>query len=548
MNTFMFKAEFCTAVLLLLSIFSIDTATAQQDKDIPHLRIQGTATQLVVNGKPFLMLGGELGNSSASDLEYLKPYWNKFHKMHLNTILAPVYWELMEPQEGMFDYTLVDGLIKDAKEANMKLVLLWFGTWKNSMSCYAPAWVKTNLERFPRAQDKTGKGMEILTAFNRNTLEADKKAFVALMKHVRSVDRNDQTVIMVQVENEIGHLPDARDYCHQATELFQSQVPTSLMTYLQVHKETLTPELKSLWQSTGYKTSGSWEEVLGKSVNTDEVFMAWQYSIYVNEIAAAGKAEYPLPMYVNAALIRNGYLPGQYPSAGPLPHIMDIWRAGGTTIDFFSPDIYFPNFSEWATKFHRPGNPLFIPEATGIHQCASHAFYAFGQHEAMGFSPFSIESLDPETHRLTQSYSVLQQLAPVILQQQGRGTMAGVLLDKDHAQETTYLGNYILHASFELNDKYATQTTDVDPRGGGLIMQVGPDEFIVAGTGIIVTFESQNSSFPLAGFLSVDEGKYVNGTWVPGRRLNGDQDHQGRHIRLSYSDFEIQRVKLYQYK
>ena len=510
LNKFISKKRYF-ALVIFLSVFINTSIHAQQEKNIPHLRTQGTATQLIVDGKPFLILGGELGNSTASNLADIKPFWENFQKVHLNTILAPVYWELMEPQEGVFDFSLVDGLIKDARKANIKLVLLWFGTWKNSMSCYAPAWVKTDLERFPRAQEKTGKGMEILTAFSRHNLEADKKAFVALMNHLRSFDQSEQTVVMIQVENEVGNIPDARDYCRQATELFHSQAPQQLMTYLQAHKDSLIPEFKTFWQTTGYKTSGTWEEIFGKSLSTDELFMTWHYSKYVNEIAAAGKAEYPLPMYVNCALNKDGYVPGQYPSAGPLPHLIDIWKAGGSSIDIFSPDIYFPNFADWCTKYHRSGNPLFIPEANGIHQCAANALYAFGQHDAMGFSPFFIESLNPETHRITKSYALLQQLTPLILQQQGLGTMAGVLLDKDHAQGTIYLGNYILHATFELNDKYATPATDVDPRAGGLIIQTGADEFIVAGSGIIITFESKNPLLPLAGFLSVDEGKYVNG-------------------------------------
>ncbi|MFO7445671.1 MAG: DUF5597 domain-containing protein, partial [Ignavibacteriaceae bacterium] len=428
------------------------------------------------------------------------------------------------------------------------LVLLWFGSWKNSMSCYAPEWVKKDIEKFPRALDINSMGKEILTTFSSNNLEADKKAFVMLMKHLKEIDSDDNTVIMVQVENEIGMIPDARDYYGKANEAFKSDVPAELTGYLKEHKENLIPEFLDYWKGNGYKTSGTWEEIFGKSLKTDEVFMAWQYSKYVEEITSAGKAEYPLPMFVNAALIREGYKPGQYPSAGPLPHIMDIWRAGAPSIDFLSPDIYFPNFVEWCKKYDRSGNPLFIPEATGNHQSAANAFYAIGNHNAIGFSPFAIESLDPENHRLTQSYNVLSQLTPVIFQHQGKGTMAGVLLDKDNPEEKIKLGSYTLNFSFELNDRYASQPADEDPRGGGLVIQTSNDEYIIAGSGLIVTFESNNNEFPIAGIVSIDEGKYADGQWIAGRRLNGDQNHQGRHIRLPYGSFSIQHIKLYQYK
>jgi beta-galactosidase GanA len=117
---------------------------------IPYLKKQGTATQLIVHEEPFLVLGGELGNSSASDPAYMETIWPKVVAFNMNTVLAPVYWELLEPEEGQFDFTLVDSLIHGARRYGVSLVLLWFGAWKNSMSCYAPLWVKRDLDRFPR--------------------------------------------------------------------------------------------------------------------------------------------------------------------------------------------------------------------------------------------------------------------------------------------------------------------------------------------------------------------------------------------------------------
>jgi len=390
--------------------------------------------------------------------------------------------------------------------------------------------------------------MEMLTSFNRSNLEADRDAFVALMRHLRTMDASEHTVIMIQVENEVGMIPDARDYHPEATKAFQSEVPKELPEYLQKHKESLQPELRTVWQENGFKTSGTWEELFGTGLHTDEIFTAWNYSRYVHEIASAGKKEHELPMFVNAALIREGYRPGQYPSGGPLPHLMDIWKAGAPSVDFLAPDIYFPNFVEWSGKYRRTDNLLFVPEARLVHQSAADAFYAIGQHEAIGFSPFSIESIDPAEHRLTGCYDVLSQLAPIILENQGKGTMAGVSVERSRPETQVRFGEYQLTVSFELLDRYASQPAVTDPRGGGLIIQLGNDEFLVAGSGLIVTFRSLDSERPHAGILSIDEGGYEKGVWKAGRRLNGDQSHQGRHVRQPYGDFGIQRVTLYQYR
>jgi len=536
-----------TYLLLCASLVLIYQANSQaQQQRVPHLRKQGTATQLIVDDKPFLVLAGELGNSSSSGLEYMRPVWPKLAALKLNTVLIPVYWELIEPVEGKFDFTLVDGLIQDARKQNLHLVPLWFASWKNSMSCYAPSWVKTDQQRFPRSQDKNGAGMEILSPFNKENFEADARAFAAFMRHVREVDGNDHTVIMVQVENEIGMIPDSRDRSTVANQLFSERVPAELMNYLSEHKEQLIPEFRTAWAANGFKISGTWEEVFGKGPATDEVFMAWYFARYVDRVTEVGKKEYSLPMFVNAALIRPGHMPGQYPSAGPLPHLIDIWRAGAPKIDFFSPDIYFQNFAEWVRKYDRSGNAVFIPEAMPGSVDAVNAMYAIGQHNAIGFSPFSIDSLDEETtNAVTASYDLLNQLTPLILNHQGKGTMAGLLPEgpEQRQPQQLRLGNHTLYVTF---DRPTAQNTSV--LSGGLVIAIAPDEYVFAGTGLTVTFEAAGGGDPIVGLLSVDEGKYVNGQWVVTRRLNGDQTHQGRHLRLPAGKFGIQRIKLYRYR
>lgn len=539
-----------TRVIFFFSLFVLLLYNSKlYSQSIPHLQKKGSTKELIVDGKPFLVLGGELGNSTASSLEYMRPFWTKFKAMNLNTILVPAYWDLIEPEEGKFDFSLVDSIINSSRKNNLKVILLWFGSWKNSMSCYAPAWIKTNESRFPRAQDHTGKGLEILSAFSKNNLDADKKAFTELMKHLKATDKA-QTVIMVQVENEIGMLTEAREYTAETNKAFNNEVPKELMKYLIANKDSLVPELREHWAKTNFATKGNWETVFGKSLATDELFQAWYYSKYTNTIAVAGKKEYPLPMYVNAALNYRNVQPGQYPSAGPLPHLMDIWQAGAPAIDILSPDFYNPYFKHYCDLYTRRSNPLFIPEIRFEPSNAAQVFYAIGHYQAIGFSPFSIESTEhPKEEPIGKAYSILSQLSPEILKYSGTGKMDGVLLDTSNKKQEIILGNYALTVSHDYTLGWSPEAKNPDwPMTGVIIIQTDENDFIIAGTGVVVTFTVNNASNISVGILQADEGIYKDGNWIPGRRMNGDQDHQGRHIRIRVGDWNIQKVKLYQYK
>ena len=539
-----------TRIISCFNLFILLTCSLKlYGQSIPHLQKKGSTKELIVEGKPFLVLGGELGNSTASSLDYMRPFWAKFKAMNLNTILVPAYWDLIEPEKGKFNFDLLDSIINTSRENNLKVILLWFGSWKNSMSCYAPAWIKTNESRFPRAQNRNGKGLEIISAFSKNNLDADKKAFSKLMKHIKETDKS-QTVIMVQVENEIGMLTEAREYTADANKAFNSEVPKELMDYLKANKDSLVPELREHWAKTNFATRGNWETVFGKSIATDELFQAWYYAKYTNAVAEAGKKEYRLPMYVNAALNYRNVLPGQYPSGGPLPHLMDIWQAAAPAIDILSPDFYNPYFKHYCDLYIRRNNPLFIPEIRFETSDAAKVFYAIGHYQAIGFSPFSIESTEhPEEEPITKSYSILAQLSPEILKYSGTGKMEGVLLDTSNKKQEIVLGNYKLTVSHDYTLGWSPEAKNPDwPMSGAIIIQTDKNDFIIAGTGVVVTFAMNNTSNISAGILQAEEGKYVNGKWISGRRMNGDQDHQGRHIRIPVGDWGIQKVKLYQYE
>lgn len=516
----------------------------------PHLQKKGNKTQLMVNEEPFLILGGELGNSSATSMESMEPIWPTLKDMNLNTVLTPIYWELIEKEEGKFDFSLVDDLILRARKEDLKLIFLWFGSWKNSMSSHAPAWVKLNQKKYPRVKDDKNKSHEILTPFNENNLKADINAFKKLMAHVKNFDKKEQTVIMIQVENEIGMLPTARDYSPQANEAFNKEVPAELLQYMQKNKQDLVPEFLEVWKKNGFKIKGNWEAIFGKGLQTDEIFMAWYFSKFTNAVTKAGKDSYGIPMFVNTALNAPEKKPGEYPSAGPLPHVMDVWKAAGNSVDFLSPDFYNPLFKHWNDLFTRQGDPLFIPEHKFDKTAPFKGLYAIGHYGAIGFSPFSIESVaEAKKEPLGKIYDLVKQLTPIIEANKGLGKIDGVLLDKENPLQVVQLGDY----EFTFKHDYTLNWSDgakeeTWPMTSAIIIELEPNEFYIAGSGIVVTFKPSKDKTLNAGILKVDQGTFENKVWKTFRHFNGDQTHQGRHVRIAVDDYEIQKVQLYTYE
>lgn len=527
---------------------------------LPRLERSGTATLLLVDDVPFVVRGGELSNSGM-ERAYLAPYWPRLVEMGLNTVVAPVYWDVVEPAEGRHDWTTVDELLEDARAHGMRLVLLWFGSWKNSMSCYAPEWVKTDVDRFPRARTSRGAPLEILSPFAASNRDADARAFAALMAHLRDVDE-ESTVVMVQVENEIGMIPEARDHTPEAVAAFEAPVPERLMKHLVTRRDALGATLAAQWQAAGAREAGTWTEVFGDCAATEEIFQAYAFARYVDVVTAAGKAELDLPMYTNAALVRPGSQPGQYPSAGPLPHLADVWRAGAPALDFIAPDIYFPDFAHWADAYVASGNPLFVPEALRSVDAAANALYSFGRHGAMGFSPFGIETVTGnEAAMLAGAYDVVAQLTPLIAAHAGDGSMTGLLPPTDdmRSPHRVRLDDVVLEATYErapapaladgvINETGQAHGTEKLP-AAAIVIRTGPDELVVAGIGVTLTFHDPVHGRDVVGILSCEEGRYApDGSWQRLRRLGGDQTHQGRHVRLEPGRFTVQRVRLYRYR
>jgi len=574
--------RFACSIMLLFAVAFVNA----QKISIPHLEKDGNATKLFVQGKPFLVLGGELHNSSTSGAAYMRPLWEKMKRKNLNTVIAAVYWELLEPQEGKFDFSLVDSMIYGARKHNLHLVILWFGSWKNGYSMYVPGWVKNNTEKFHRIKNQKGEPFVVLSALSEASMKADAKAFRTLMQHVRQVDEKYQTVIMAQVENEAGLFYEPRDHNEEATNAYDKGVPADLMQYLVKNKGSLQPELDSAWKANGYKTTGSWEDVFGKSVLNkenwkalsylpEELFTVYHYSKYIGEVARAGKEAYAIPMYVNAWIKQQtSAWPGKYPSGGPTPHTLDVWRHNAPAINFIAPDIYVSIRDARYTieQYHRPGNPVFIPEFRPGTSSASLAFWAFSQHDAICFSPFGIDDTEPEEDPITKSFAALSQVKPLILQHQGKGTMAGVYVDTMEKSQHFELNGYSIQADLDvplpapaggavagLSSSYKKPAS-----AGGIVFATGPGEFLIIGKDFRLSFtpltkDAQKSKIDVE---YADEGSFINGEWVRLRRLNGDEGRGGGDYGFGFNkgfsglfifqpspvgDYSIVKFKLYKY-
>ncbi len=525
-------------ILLLSSALSASLLLAQPPA-APHLEKRGATTQLIVDGQPFLMLSGELHNSSSSNLDYMKPIWPQLKAMGLNSVVTPLSWELIEPEEGKYDFALVDGLLAQARENQQRVVFLWLASWKNGMSSYAPVWVKRDTHRFPRVVEH-GSEVEVLSPQATSTRDADARAFAALMRHIKEVDSHDHTVVMMQVENEVGVLGDTRDHSDPANKAFASVVPPELTSYLQAHRDTLYPDLRALWEHNGAKTAGTWAEIFGDTPRADEIFMAWNYARFIQIVTAAGKAAYDIPMYVNTWLAGDDDTPGNYPSGCPEPWVVDVWKAAGSSIDVYSPDLYDARFALWSRRYHRAGNPLYMPETRGGADGAANVFIALAEESGLGFSPFGIDSqMDPKGP-LTASYELLATLSPLILAHQAGGDIHGFVVDKDHPQADFSVNGYTLHVTVDQLFGHSAES------GFGLIVPIGPDEFLGAGKGFRVAITARNGQ--RAGIASVDEGTLEGGKWVPGRRLNGDENDQGQGWRFSPRQLSIEKVKIYRFE
>jgi Domain of unknown function (DUF5597)/Glycosyl hydrolases family 35 len=517
-------ARFIYGLLLLLALPIAGNAQSAA-KPIASIEKKDSSFRLLVDGSPYLMLGGQVHNSSTSNADDLGRALDVLVGWHANTAEVPIYWEAIEPKPGQFDFRSVDLAIQAARKRELHLVLLWFGTWKNGESHYTPEWVKRDKQKYARVQGPRGEETEIISPLCRAAIEADARAFAALLQHVKSIDEAERTVLMVQVENEPGLLGTDRDYSEAANRLFDGPVPKELLSFLESHRQQLSAPMAKVWNNS--PKSGNWKQVFGELA--PEAFSAWLVSNYVNTVAAAGKHEYPLPMYVNVWLIEGVERPGRWPSGGATVNVFDVWKAAAPSIDILAPDIYYPKFYDVASQYTRPDNPLFVPETNFNPYFVGFAYTTFGDFNGIGFSPFGIDDVQRNATGAAigagfeDTYRVLRPLLPLIAHYQYTGKLHPILqglANGEDWKESIRVGNG-LAANIDF-------TATFDPAKGracGMIIELAHDDFVVMGTGFDVTFREMEGPLRDAQLISIEEGTFQVDQWISSRRLNGDERH-----------------------
>lgn len=549
MLALMKPALFCFALGLALQTLTSAQTPKIAAHPLPAIVEKDHHFALMVDGAPYLMLGFQANNSSAWPA-YFDKVFPAAGDLHANTVEVPVYWEQVEATPGHYDFSVVDGMLAQARAHRVHMVLLWFGTWKNGSSHYTPQWIKQDQEKYPFVVNQQGKTVDSPSTFSPARLEADKKAFAALMRHLRAVDAQ-RTVVMVQVENEAGVWGGIRDYRPEAQKEFAGPVPQKL-----VEAFGLQP--------------GSWQQVFGDAA--DETFQAWCIATYIEQVAAAGKAEYPLPLYINAAL-RDPFHPGKpgsYESGAPTDQNIRLYQVAAPSLALIAPDIYISEYAKYMAvidQYKRFNNPLLIPETGNEPVYAHYVFAAIGQ-GAIGFAPFGLDltaysnltegaeamgdknAHGPETRLapVANEYALLEPIARQLAAANLAGNVRGASEDPQTHTQALDFPRWQADLSYGLPafGNWIKPRGNNPPDGGALVVALGPDEFLVAGHHVRVDFTPKFDPSKKRLFLEVAEGSFdAAGKWKTVRIWNGDQSDYGLNLRAEGTT--LLRVKLATY-
>ena len=532
----------CLLMTVFCGLFHMVPAQAQKT----YLEEINGVERLIWRGEPFLMLSGEFHNSTSTTAEYLEPAMVAAKKQHLNSVIVTVEWDQLEPEPGKYDFTCVDRIISLAEKNDLPVVIAWFGSWKNGVSSYIPGWMKRDTKKYFRAVDRKGEATDYISTFCTAAMEADSRAFSALMRHIGERDRNNY-VLFVQVENETGLWQEDMDYCPQARRAYESAVPEELISFLRSNETILPSPMMDCWVENGRKMKGDWEEVFGDNMYTPAFFMQWAYASYVQKVASAGKKQYDIPMYMNTVamppkglMFNPGVVQGPskhddeapsevpaaplfgtgnplFPSGAPVFQAIDMYHVFCPSVDFFSPDIYVPAFKDVADAYTRKDNPLFVPE-TG--RSASAAYYTLAQCNGIGFSAFAIEDAYLDRDYIG-TYETLEELLPIISEYQGTGLMKGFLREGTETGTSFEIDDYIIDVRYVTEEK----------RSFGLVIKTGPEDFLLSGIGAMISIRSKNEKVNVR-YEFVQEGRYEDEEWAMEVLLNGDQTSHGQEVYL----------------
>ena len=512
-----------SAVLAAIVATSMTVTIPAQvtERPIPRIVKKDGRFALFVDDAPYLMLGAQTHNSSDWTAMFAK-VWPAMEYLNVNTMEIPVYWEQFEPRQGQYDYTAIDRLLAEARQHRVRLVVLWFGTWKNGSQHYMPEWMKLAPDRYPHMVDKNGHAVDSPSPYATASLEADKSAFAAFMRRLKASDPQ-RTVIMVQVENEPGTWGSVRDYSPAAQKLFEAPVP---------------PEVLNAMQVKAAPPSANWQDAFGSEAEV--CFHAWSVAKYVGQVAAAGKAVYPLPLYANAALrdpLKPG-APGSYESGGPTDNVLPIWKVGAPALDVLAPDIYMNNDAAYLKileLYHRDDNPLFVPETGGAGN-ARFFFAALGL-QAIGYSPFGMdytrtrsaaEASKPREEFLTpwaMNYKLIGPMQREVARLNFEGKLQAVAEQKDKITDTLSFGAWNATVSYGATRNNRGEGNS-EPTGRVLVAQLKDNQFLVSGYFCRVDFRPAAAE-QHRQFLRVEEGTYENGVFKFLRIWNGDETDWG---------------------
>lgn len=523
---------------VILTVVALASVVPLKAAEKPRLIEKDGRYSLLVDGQPYLILGGQIHNSSGWPSE-LPEVWESMAALHANTVEAPVYWEQFEPQPGKFDYGNVDAIVDGARAHNLHVVLLWFGTWKNGNMHYVPAWVKEDTKKFPRIIRADGEPIDVLSPLSRNTMEADKSAFTALMRHLNQIDGEQHTILLIQVENESGNIGSARDYSADANREFAGQVPADLL-------------------NAAGKQAGTWAQVFGSEA--DEIFQAYHQAKYINEIATAGKREFDIPYYINvwidypAAQLPQRQLdePGiAYPSGGAVQKLVGLWRKLAPSIDMIGPDIYADDsqfYRDTMKTYLRPDNPLWIPETGRGDSFGKFFFYALGE-GAIGFSPFGVDQSgwnilgdDPWTAH-SRNFALIAPMDAEIARLEFDGKLKTAVEEVGQTTQELDFGGWQATVAFGFPQRDGRRAPGTkDAHGAALVAQLSPDEFLVTGVDASVVFHLPGKlPWIRSQILTAEQGTYENGAWKPSRLWNGDETDRGVSF---YGKPTVVRVKM----
>ena len=487
-----------------------------------------------VKGKPFFPLGRHriyMAGYVARNEAEIEANLKASKECHGNTVCHAIFWDEIEPEEGKFDFSSVDTVISIARKYDLKLIFLWFAVWKNAVMDYAPEWMKADPQRFKRVIAPTGNSIWVLSSHCKATLEADKKAFTALCKHLKTAD-TEQTVIGLQIENEPGIIGSERDYGPEGQAEFDSPVPAKLMTAMKTKGKG---EVYDLWQQAGGKNSGTWPEVFG--VDAGECMTAWSIAKFINEVSKDGKAAYDIPIFINVWGMEQNWwpIPGEsYPSGGPVHKVLDIYKWFTPYVDTISLDNYEGDAKGKElgnVNYARDDNPLFIVESTtGLNM-----FRNIADYNAIGYFTHYEQAEDgsfyPEERRSIDNVRCVAAVIPLLLKYQGTGKIQAVVEEtvkrRGRAQRMDFDG-YMGLAEFRGTE-----------RGGGLVIQVSKHEFYFVGIDYRLMLRPKptigRTPVTLLGGVDLSHPNFMNffvrvceghfnekGEYVIDRRINGD--------------------------